>query len=121
MDTVSSQRTGPLGAGLFVPASPAVDRPRAAGPAQRGAYLSLAVTCVTLAITFGAIFGAAQIGSALGSALGAWLAGRLFDATGGYGIALVVAAVTAAVAGTLIWIARAVRTWTVPAPAVSAP
>ena len=58
---------------------------------------------------FGAIFGVAQVGSALGSALGAWLAGRLFDATGSYGIALVVAAATSLAAAALIWVARAVR------------
>jgi MFS family permease len=58
---------------------------------------------------FGAIFGVAQIGSALGSALGAWLAGWLFDATGSYAIALLVAAGAAVVAAALVWIARAIR------------
>jgi len=58
---------------------------------------------------FGAIFGIGQVGSAIGSALGAWLAGRLFDLTGSYGIALVVASVTATAAAVLVWIERANR------------
>ncbi|MBI1736489.1 MAG: MFS transporter [Candidatus Rokubacteria bacterium] len=62
---------------------------------------------------FGAIFGVAQVGSAIGSGLGAWLAGRLFDVTGSYAIALGMAAATAIVAAALIWIARATRIRTV--------
>lgn len=58
---------------------------------------------------FGAIFGVAQVGSAIGSAIGAWLAGRIFDVTGSYGIALVVAATTALAAAALVWVARAMR------------
>lgn len=58
---------------------------------------------------FGAIFGIGQVGSAIGSALGAWLAGRLFDLTGSYGIALVVASVTATAAAVLVWIERTNR------------
>jgi MFS family permease len=58
---------------------------------------------------FGAIFGAGQVASAVGSALGAWLAGRLFDATGSYAIALVVAAGMAVAATAAIWRARALR------------
>jgi MFS family permease len=58
---------------------------------------------------FGAIFGVGQVGSAMGSALGAWLAGRLFDATGSYAIALAVAAGMSAAAAAAIWRARALR------------
>lgn len=58
---------------------------------------------------FGAIFGVAQVGSALGSALGAWLAGHIFDLTGSYAIALVVAAATALAAGVAVWTARGLR------------
>lgn len=57
---------------------------------------------------FGAIFGVSQIGSALGSALGAWLAGRIFDATGSYGIPFTLAAATGAAAGVAVWIVRTV-------------
>jgi MFS family permease len=58
---------------------------------------------------FGAIFGVAQVGSSLGGALGAWLAGRIFDVTGSYAIALGVAAATAFAAGVAVWTARSVR------------
>ena len=55
---------------------------------------------------FGSIFGATQVASALGSALGAWLAGRIFDATGSYAIALTLAAAAAAVAAVSVWAGR---------------
>jgi MFS family permease len=55
---------------------------------------------------FGSIFGATQVASALGSALGAWLAGRIFDATGSYAIAFVLAAAAAAVAALSVWAGR---------------
>ena len=58
---------------------------------------------------FGAIFGVSQVGSAIGSALGAWLGGRIFDVTGSYAIALVMAAGAALAAGVAVWIARALR------------
>ena len=58
---------------------------------------------------FGAIFGVSQVGSAVGTALGAWLGGRIFDVTGSYAIALVMAAGTALAAGVAVWIARALR------------
>jgi MFS family permease len=58
---------------------------------------------------FGSIFGATQVASALGSALGAWLAGRIFDATGSYAIAFVVAAGAAAVAALSVWASRGAR------------
>lgn len=58
---------------------------------------------------FGAIFGASQVGSAIGSALGAWAAGRIYDVTGSYAIALAGAAATAAAAAVSVWIARALR------------
>jgi MFS family permease len=55
---------------------------------------------------FGSIFGATQVASALGSALGAWLAGRIFDATGSYAIAFMLAAAAAAVAAMSVWAGR---------------
>jgi MFS family permease len=55
---------------------------------------------------FGSIFGATQVASALGSALGAWLAGRIFDATGSYAIAFILAAAAAAVAALSVWAGR---------------
>ena len=55
---------------------------------------------------FGSIFGATQVASALGSALGAWLAGRIFDATGSYAIAFVLAAAAAGVAALSVWAGR---------------
>jgi MFS family permease len=58
---------------------------------------------------FGVIFGVAQIGASMGSALGAWLAGRIFDATGSYGIPFALAAVAAVIAAVAMWVARTVR------------
>ncbi len=55
---------------------------------------------------FGSIFGATQVASALGSALGAWLAGRIFDATGSYAIAFMLAAAAAGVAAMSVWAGR---------------
>lgn len=66
---------------------------------------------------FGAIFGASQVGSAMGSALGSWLAGRVFDATGSYGIPFVLAVVSAVAAAAAVWAARRLRLAASPIPA----
>jgi MFS family permease len=58
---------------------------------------------------FGAIFGASQVGSAVGSALGSWLAGRIFDVTGSYRLAFVIAAFTAVGGAVAVWIGRWLR------------
>ena len=58
---------------------------------------------------FGLILGMGLLGSALGSALGPWMAGSLFDATGSYAIAFVIAAACGALAGAAGWRARALR------------
>jgi len=58
---------------------------------------------------FGLILGMGLMGSAVGSALGPWLAGRLFDATGSYSIAFVIAAVCGTIAGVAGWRARTLR------------
>jgi len=58
---------------------------------------------------FGAIVGAALIGSSTGSAVGPWLAGALYDATGSYTIAFLIAAACGVVAGAAGWQARRLR------------
>jgi MFS family permease len=58
---------------------------------------------------FGLILGVGLFASALGSALGPWMAGRLFDLTGSYAIAFVIAAACGAVAGAAGWRARSLR------------
>jgi len=58
---------------------------------------------------FGVILGLCLVGAAVGSALGPWLAGRLFDATKSYAIALVIAAACGVVAGAAAWHARTLR------------
>ena len=100
--------------------------PAPAAAARAPAYRALAVTVVTLALAygvwyaysvflvallkeFGSIFGATQVASALGSALGAWLAGRIFDATGSYAVAFMIAAGAAAVAALSVWASRVPR------------
>lgn len=53
---------------------------------------------------FASIFGALQPATAVGGAMGAWIAGGIFDRTGSYGPALVLAAVIAAAAPILLWV-----------------
>jgi MFS family permease len=53
---------------------------------------------------FTSIFGALQPATSIGSAAGAWAAGRIFDRTGSYAIALALAATIAALAPILLWI-----------------
>jgi MFS family permease len=52
---------------------------------------------------FAAIFGALHFTNSLGGAIGAWIAGRLFDATGSYALALPIAAAMALLAPGLLW------------------
>jgi MFS family permease len=58
---------------------------------------------------FGAIVGVGLMGSATGSALGPWLAGRLYDATGSYTVAFLIAVACGVVAGAAGWRARTLR------------
>jgi MFS family permease len=58
---------------------------------------------------FGAIIGVGLIGTATGSALGPWMAGRLYDATGSYTIAFLIAAGCALLAMAACWYARILR------------
>jgi len=52
---------------------------------------------------FSTIFGTVHISNALGAASGAWAAGRIFDATGSYAVALWLAFVMAVSSATLLW------------------
>ena len=58
---------------------------------------------------FGAIVGIGLMGAAAGSALGPWLAGRLYDATGSYTLAFIIAAACGVIAGAAGWRARTLR------------
>jgi MFS family permease len=58
---------------------------------------------------FGSIVGIGLMGSAAGSALGPWLGGRLYDASGGYTLAFLIAAACGVVAGAAGWRARQLR------------
>lgn len=58
---------------------------------------------------FGAIVGMGLLGSAAGSAFGPWMAGYLFDRTGGYGLAFAIAAGCGLAAGVAGWRARVLR------------
>jgi MFS family permease len=58
---------------------------------------------------FGAIVGAGLMGAAAGSAIGPWFAGRLYDATGSYTLAFIIAAASGAIAGAAGWHARTLR------------
>ena len=65
---------------------------------------------------FARIFGTLHFANSLGGALGAWIAGRIFDATGSYALALPIAASMALVAPGLLWIV-APRRPNLPSPA----
>ena len=52
---------------------------------------------------FARIFGTLHFTNSLGGALGAWVAGRIFDGTGSYALALPIAAAMAVLAPTLLW------------------
>jgi MFS family permease len=52
---------------------------------------------------FARIFGTLHFANSLGGALGAWIAGRIFDATASYALALPIAAAMALLAPTLLW------------------
>jgi len=54
---------------------------------------------------FGAIFGAISVANAVGGSSGPWVAGRIFDVTGGYRLALLLALVAALVAVGTLWAA----------------
>jgi cyanate permease len=56
---------------------------------------------------FGTIFGTLQTSTALGGSAGPWLAGRVFDVTGSYALALYGIAGAAVAANAALWIARA--------------
>jgi len=58
---------------------------------------------------FGSIVGVGLMGAAVGSALGPWLAGRLYDASGSYTIAFLIAAGCGVVAVVAGWRARVLR------------
>jgi MFS family permease len=58
---------------------------------------------------FGAIVGVGLMFSAAASAFGPWMAGHLFDTTGSYTVALLIAAGCGVVAGIVAWRARALR------------
>jgi cyanate permease len=58
---------------------------------------------------FGAIVGIGLFGAALGSALGPWIAGRLYDTTGTYMLAFVLAAGCGAIAAAAGWRVRSLR------------
>jgi MFS family permease len=53
---------------------------------------------------FPRIFGLLHFANSLGGALGAWVAGRIFDATGSYALALPIAAGMALLAPALLWV-----------------
>ena len=54
---------------------------------------------------FGAILGFANIGYGLGAALGTWLYGYIFDVTGTYTMAIVVAMIAVCVKCAAMWVA----------------
>ena len=58
---------------------------------------------------FGAIVGIGLLGAAVGSALGPWLAGWLYDRTGSYTTAFVIAGACGVIAGAAAWRARTLR------------
>lgn len=58
---------------------------------------------------FGSIIGIGLFGSAAGSAIGPWMAGFVFDRTGSYNAAFVIAAMCGVLSGCAGWAARSIR------------
>src|SRR5688572_2964635 len=58
---------------------------------------------------FGAIVGIGLLGAAVGSALGPWMAGRLYDTTGSYTLAFMLAAGCGAISAAAGWRVRSLR------------
>jgi MFS family permease len=58
---------------------------------------------------FGSIFGSLHLANAIGGAVGAWLAGAVFDSTGGYTVSFLAAAVAAVLAVGAVSLARPSR------------
>ncbi|HEX6318921.1 MAG TPA: MFS transporter [Burkholderiales bacterium] len=58
---------------------------------------------------FGSIVGVGLMGTAVGSATGPWFAGTMYDASGTYTVAFVIAAGCGVVAGAAAWRARTLR------------
>ena len=58
---------------------------------------------------FGAIVGIGLLGAAMGSALGPWIAGRLYDTTGSYTLAFMLAAGCGVIAAAAGWRVRTLR------------
>jgi MFS family permease len=58
---------------------------------------------------FGAIVGIGLLGAAVGSALGPWIAGRLYDTTGSYTVAFMLAAGCGVISAAAGWRVRALR------------
>lgn len=54
--------------------------------------------------SYGAIYGSLNVGSQLGTASAVWVAGAIFDVTGSYGAAFVLALLGAAGGGVCIWL-----------------
>ena len=63
---------------------------------------------------FGAIVGIGLLGAAVGSALGPWIAGRLYDTTGSYTLAFMLAAGCGAISAAAGWRVRTLRLKTNP-------
>jgi MFS family permease len=58
---------------------------------------------------FGAIVGIGLLGAAVGSALGPWIAGRLYDTTGSYTVAFMLAAACGVISAAAGWRVRTLR------------
>jgi MFS family permease len=65
---------------------------------------------------FARIFGALHFANSVGGALGAWIAGRIFDVTASYALALPIAAAMALLAPTLLWFVAPRRPNPAPGP-----
>jgi MFS family permease len=65
---------------------------------------------------FARIFGTLHFANSVGGALGAWIAGRIFDTTASYALALPIAAAMALLAPTLLWFVAPRRPNPAPAP-----
>ncbi|MBM4442341.1 MAG: MFS transporter [Candidatus Rokubacteria bacterium] len=80
------------------------------GFGARGPIITAIAAQVFPGKRFGAIYGYLSIGNGLGGAIGPWFAGALFDVTGSYRAAFLLAAVFCAIGSACFWLARPPKT-----------
>jgi len=80
------------------------------GFGARGPIITAIAAQVFPGKRFGAIYGYMSLGNGLGGAIGPWFAGALFDVTGSYRLAFLIATVFCGIGSACFWLARPPKT-----------